>query len=152
MKHAATAALALATLCHASSALEAETWSHHRAFEASTWAPPFAFAMPWDDGAPTFVDASFLNASPAGKDGFIAARGGHFAHANTNRRVRFMGVNLTFDTAFPDKADAPKMAARLAKAGFNVVRFHYIDGSYYGRNSLWERGEARLSRDRPGAT
>ena len=129
-----TSFLALALLPLASVA-------HAQSPAASTWAAPFAFEMPWDDGAPAFADASFLNTSPAGANGFIVSRGGHFVESRTGRRVRFLGINLTFDSIFPDKADAPKMAARLAKAGFNVARFHYLDASRYGRSTIWDESK-----------
>jgi hypothetical protein len=84
------------------------------------------FVLPWDDGAPGPTDVSFLNHTPAGKFGVIhAGSDGHF-YAGT-QRVRFLGVNLCFGALAPEKADAERIAARMAKFGINAVRFHHGD-------------------------
>jgi hypothetical protein len=86
----------------------------------------FPFALPWDDASPTGLDAGSLNPVPAGGRGSVRARDGHFYDAD-GRRVRFLGVNFTFNANFPDKEDAAKVAARLHKFGINVVRLHHMD-------------------------
>jgi hypothetical protein len=95
---------------------------------ASQDPPPgwFEFAIPGLDASPTPLDLSALNAAPAGTDGFVRVRDGHFADGK-GRRLRFFGVNLTATACFPDKAAAPKIAARLRKLGVNVIRFHFMD-------------------------
>ena len=87
----------------------------------------FPFALPWDDGAPGPTDVSFLNTAPAGVNGFLSASGENFVDER-GQVVRLWGVNLNFGGAFPDHDQAAKIAARLAKFGFNAVRFHHIDG------------------------
>ena len=57
----------------------------------------------------------------------LEARDGHFWAGQ--RRVRVWGVNLCFGASFPTHADAERMAARLAAAGVNSVRFHHMDTS-----------------------
>lgn len=105
---------------------------------AASQARMFPFVIPWDDPSPTLVDVSGLNTRPAGTNGFIVVKNGHFAEEKTGRRVRFVGVNMTFASAFPARAEAEKIAARLAKYGVNVVRIHYIDASGYGPATIWD--------------
>lgn len=85
----------------------------------------FPFVLPWDDASTNIVNVSDWLLKPAGRDGYIVARDGHF-YAGT-RRVRFFGVNFVAPAAFPQHADADKIAARLAKIGINCVRFHHMD-------------------------
>lgn len=85
----------------------------------------FPFVVPWDDAAPSITDLSAWNEKPAGKHGFIVAKGGHLFAGK--KRIRFFGVNLCFGANFPGKDAAPKIAARLAKLGVNCVRFHHMD-------------------------
>jgi hypothetical protein len=97
----------------------------------------FPFSMPWDDATPgTATDVSFLNAKPAGNNGRIIVKDGHFAEANTGNRVRFMGVNFTFGQVFPSHENAAKVAAHLAKLGFNIVRIHHHD---FNDGPLWDK-------------
>ncbi|HZO88001.1 MAG TPA: carbohydrate binding domain-containing protein [Chthonomonadaceae bacterium] len=92
-------------------------------------APKFPFVLPWDDASKTITDVSALNPTPAGVNGFIRARDGHFYDEKGNR-VRFLGVNIVASAAFPDKADAEKAAARLHKYGVNMVRLHHMDAPW----------------------
>ncbi len=104
-------------------------------------APPlFPFVIPWDDASPgTATDVSFLNVKPAGAHGAIRAKDGHFVETNSGKRVRFLGVNLVGQGAFPTHADADKVAARMAKLGINLVRLHHMDNPGWGPHSnLWD--------------
>jgi hypothetical protein len=109
----------------------------------------FPFTLPWDDASATPIDASDLLLDASGQDpatviearGFVEADAdGHFRFANTGARARFWGTNLTFSAVFPpspafppdssefqDKDASEKLAARLAKLGFNAVRMHHLD-------------------------
>lgn len=102
----------------------------------------FPFTLPWDDGAPGPTDVSFLNSGPAGANGFLRVQGENFVDSR-GQVVRLWGVNLNFGGAFPDRAQAPKIAARLAKFGFNAVRFHHIDG-LPAPGGLWKADGTRL--------
>ncbi len=102
----------------------------------------FPFVLPWDDGAPGPTDVSFLNPAPAGVNGFLRAQGENFVDER-GQTVRLWGVNLNFGGAFPDKETAPKIAGRLAKFGFNAVRFHHIDG-LPAPAGLWKGSVSRL--------
>ena len=95
----------------------------------------FPFVIPPADISPSFTDMSFLNPTPAGADGFVTIRDGHFIDGG-GRRLRLLGTNLTFAGAFPPKEFAPLLAGHLRKLGFNVVRFHHID-SRAAPQGLW---------------
>ncbi|MBV9851540.1 MAG: carbohydrate binding domain-containing protein [Armatimonadetes bacterium] len=100
----------------------------------------FPFVIPWDDATPgTATDVSFLNTKPAGAHGYIVPRGGHFVESGIGKRVRFLAVNLAAGSAFPDHADAEKVAARLAKYGVNLVRLHHMDNVDWGPTQhIWD--------------
>ena len=104
--------------------------------------PPvmFPFVLPWDDAAPgTITDVSFLNAKPAGVNGGIIAKNGHFVESKTGKRIRFIGTNFAAKDAFPSHADAEKVAARIAKLGINLVRLHHMDNDGWGTGtSIWD--------------
>lgn len=86
----------------------------------------FPFVMRWDDAAKNAVDVSFLNPAPLTEKQRVVVRGGQFRDGS-GRRVRFLGGNLAFNANFPDKEDAPKIAARMHKLGFNIMRLHHMD-------------------------
>jgi hypothetical protein len=88
----------------------------------------FPFVLPPFDDAKTVTDVSWMNSTPAGANGFIKTEGEHFVDGNGNP-IRFWGVNLNFNGVFPPKEQSPKIAARLAKFGFNAVRIHHFDGN-----------------------
>lgn len=85
----------------------------------------FPFVVPGDDAAATATDFSFLSPTPAGADGFVRVRDGHFV--TDAGRLRIWGVNVCFGGNFPTHVDAEKAAAHLAKLGVNCVRFHHMD-------------------------
>ena len=101
---------------------------------AQTSAPAiFPFVLPWDDASPSIADLSNWLHKPAGGKGYVTARDdGHFYV--DKERIRFFGVNMSFAAGMPEKAEAEKIAARMAKFGINVVRFHHMD------TSPWPRG------------
>jgi hypothetical protein len=76
------------------------------------------------------ADVSFLLDAPAGRDGFITVRDGHYIKPD-GTRFRIWGVNLTGwtrgSTLLPPKDEAPLWAAELARFGINCVRFHFLD-------------------------
>lgn len=100
--------------------------------------PTFEFVLPWDDATPTVIDLSGFIPRPAGARGFVRATpDGHLAV--DDGRIRFWGTNVTFGAAFPEKRDAAAVAARLAKFGVNIVRFHHMDTTDVGdqANGIW---------------
>jgi hypothetical protein len=95
----------------------------------------FPFTIPWDDSAPSVANVSDWSEKPAGKDGFIAVRDGHFVDGK-GERIRFLGTNLCFAGGFPPHEVAEKVARRMAKFGINVVRFHHMDSNPFPRGIL----------------
>ncbi len=91
-------------------------------------APPVAepFEMLWNAEGPYQADVSFLLDAPAGKPGFIKVLNGRLADGQ-GKRFRIWGVNFSFNASFPDKEDAPAVAAHLARFGVNCVRIHHHD-------------------------
>jgi hypothetical protein len=104
----------------------------------------FPFALPPFDSSKTATDVSWLNDAPAGKHGFVRTRGEHFVDG-AGKQLRLWGVNLNFSGVFPEKVEAPKIAARLAKFGFNSARIHHFEG-YAAPNGLWKSAAAGSSR------
>ena len=85
----------------------------------------FPYTMPWNDNAANFTNLSDWNDKPAGRHGFVTAREGHLYAGE--KRLRMMGVNIVFGSCFPSHEEANGVAARLARIGVNVVRFHHMD-------------------------
>jgi hypothetical protein len=87
-------------------------------------APLFPFVITGDTGG-NVTDVSAWNDAPAGKYGFIRVEDGKFF--NDNGRFLIWGTNTSFSANFPEHADAEKVAARLARLGFNCLRLHHMD-------------------------
>ncbi|MEL7240470.1 MAG: hypothetical protein AAGK78_16560, partial [Planctomycetota bacterium] len=111
-------------------------------------ADPFAFFIPNDDqpnGSAT--DVSFLNHTPAGKFGFLQRDGDDFVFENDDEPVRFFATNIGAAEAFPSKEEADYLAARMAKAGINLVRLHHLDNQWmYGQDeigTIWDTSEGK---------
>ncbi len=92
-------------------------------------AQSFPFELPWDDSAPGATNVGDLSPAPLTDKQRIAVKNGHFVDAS-GRRVRFVGTNITTTAAFTRPEDAPAVAARLHKFGFNIVRLHHMDASW----------------------
>lgn len=75
------------------------------------------------------LDTSALNPAPAGAAGRVTVQGETFLGPD-GRPLRFFGVNITSDDAFPSAADAELLARRLAKAGVNIARLHHLDNQW----------------------
>ncbi len=90
------------------------------------------------------LDASFTlgNGDTIDKNGFIYIDGESFMldmntpdDTSDDKEIKFWGANVANEGAFPDThEEAEKMADGIAAAGFNLVRFHRIDG---GKPSLF---------------
>jgi hypothetical protein len=93
-------------------------------------APEGWFAWPIvEPAAGSALDTSALNPAPAGAAGRVAVKDGTFVDG-AGRPIRFFGVNITSDDAFPSATDAELLAARLAKAGVNIARLHHLDNQW----------------------
>ena len=81
----------------------------------------------WNDGIKpgTALDVSFLNDAPAGRHGFLRAKGGNFVFADGDgKSQRFWATNAALHGPYPPKEDAPGIARCLARQGVNLVRMH----------------------------
>ena len=87
----------------------------------------FPFVIPGDDASPSITNLAAQPPRPAGSDGFVRIRDGHFF--TDAGRFRVWGVNTCFDADFPTHDDAEKVAAHMAKLGINAVRMHHHDTS-----------------------
>jgi hypothetical protein len=94
--------------------------------------PLFPFVVSYDCPQNATNVAAWLP-QPAGKDGFVRAQGAHFA--TDAGPVRFWATNLCFEACFPERAQAERVAARLARLGINCVRMHHMDNSAIWGNS-----------------
>lgn len=110
------------------------------------WAP-YAHSL---DIAPGGVfDFSALLHTPAGRYGAIRATPqGHFEfEGRPGIRARFWGVNLCFSAQYLEKAEADLLAERLARSGYNTVRFHHFDGELIrGGKRSWELNTQSLDK------
>jgi hypothetical protein len=93
------------------------------------------YSIDWKTGNQTEFNLSGMLEKPAGAAGFIVIRDGHFYTAD-GRRLRICGVNMTGGAGFPEKEDAPLVAAFLARYGINGVRFHFLDSQWGPDKSL----------------
>lgn len=110
------------------------------------WAP---YAHSLDIAAGGVFDFSSLLHAPAGRYGAIRATPqGHFEFENRpGTRVRFWGVNLCFSAQYLEKAEADLLAERLARSGYNTVRFHHFDGELIrGGKCSWELNAQSLDK------
>ena len=99
-------------------------------------APPADLAdypMPYDGTFPE-ISATDLLDKPAGKNGPIVVRDGHFYTGE--KRIRFWGVNIAFAGNFPTHEQADAIALRLSTFGINAVRFHHMDNQVFP-NGIW---------------
>src|SRR5690349_1325362 len=105
--------------------------------------------MPWGADVPGVMSADGLIPKPAGKDGPVVARDGHF-YCGTSR-MRFWGVNIAFSGNLPTHEQADEVAARLARFGINAVRIHHADmfpfpNGLFADNSLEKLSNEALDR------
>ncbi|RRJ98091.1 glycosyl hydrolase family 5 [Opitutaceae bacterium TAV4] len=94
-------------------------------------------------------DFSFLAGkdAPAGKHGrLVATPDGHFTFEKRPASpVRFWGVNLCFSANYLARDDADLLAARLARSGYNTVRFHHYDSMLVRKGGdSWELDPEKL--------
>ena len=112
----------------------------------------FPFVPPWDDASDSPINVSFLNHIPAGKFGPVTAGEDgelYIGEGDDHQRIKFLGTNLNFASIYPEHDDADKVAGRIAKFGFNVVRFHHTDTHTFPRG-IWAPKEG--DSDKPSST
>lgn len=101
------------------------------------------WAMPWGDEVPGVVSAESLIEKPAGKNGPVVARDGHFYSGN--QRVRFWGFSIAFSGNFPTHEQADEVARRLSRFGINAVRIHHVDMFPYPNGIFADNSLEKLS-------
>ncbi len=99
----------------------------------------FPCVLPWDDATPGVANLSGWLQTPAGKFGNVRAGDGGHLYAG-KERIRLFGVDLAFSANFPQKEEAGKVAARMAKFGINIVRFHIMDMRRFPEGLLARNG------------
>lgn len=119
--------------------------------DTATWFPVVVRGMA--DGAVT--DMSTWLDAPAGKHGFLTARGDDYTFED-GTPVTFWGVNLGTYRVFPEEDEVDKWVSTLSKFGINAVRLHKFtwdatDGVHSTQltPSHWERLDrfARMLRE-----
>lgn len=83
----------------------------------------------YPDKMPVDISFVFEKDKPAGNHGFVRADGDDLRFED-GTLAKFWGVNFNGGACFPDKDYAPKVAARLAQAGCNIVRLHQLDAQW----------------------
>ncbi len=101
--------------------------------DTSSW---YAGALPYDASP---VDLSFLNHKPAGRHGFVTARGDELVFAD-GTPARFWGGNLAAYAIFSDKAQIEVQARRIARLGYNLMRIHHHDSTAWVRRTVIDKG------------
>ena len=91
---------------------------------------PYAPAAPGEDwiepGSALDFSATIPRHEPAGAFGRVVAVGDHFELAGRpGKEIRFCGVNFVHGANAPSVEDAERIAANLARMGFNSVRIHH---------------------------
>ncbi|MBN1851332.1 MAG: carbohydrate binding domain-containing protein [Pirellulales bacterium] len=106
---------------------------------AWTEEPLFPFVISYD--APDNVtNVSKWIERPAGSHGFIRVKDGRLA--TDTGPIRFWATNFCFDACFPDRDQAERVAARLARLGINCVRMHHMDS-----RSIWGNQPDKMTID-----
>lgn len=87
------------------------------------------FRLSWFGADPNITSFAGWNQPIATDSPWVeVSEDGHYAIEG--KRIRFLGVNVGAATAFPDAVRAEAHAARLARFGFNSVRFHHMEAPW----------------------
>jgi len=109
---------------------------------ASLSAEMIPFTLPWDDNSDNITNFADTMHAPAGRWGRIAVSDdGHYTIQG--QRVRIFGVNIVGPACYPSKEDAPRIAQRIARMGFNSVRFHHMDNPWGAGLIDYDSGNSR---------
>lgn len=120
-------------------------------YEFNDTAGWYPFDFPLDDTNLDTIDLTSLLDGPAGKHGFVTVgNDGHF-YFQDGARARFFGTNVCSRSACPEKEEAKRIAARLAKYGVNLLRIHAIDSIWapvidYSKDNSRHLDEAAMDR------
>ena len=104
--------------------------------ETSGW---FRDALSLDD-APVDLTYLFAAERPAGRHGFLQVKGDRVVFEDSTP-ARFWGTNLTTFALFSTpRQTVPQQAHRMAKLGFNLVRFMHVDAPWSNPN-IFDRSQ-----------
>lgn len=75
--------------------------------------------------------------APAGKHGPVTVtKSGHFSFRDApGKRIRFFGANLVGDSSFLEKASADDFVEKIARLGYNSIRFHHFENTLVKRKA-----------------
>ncbi|MBQ7096519.1 MAG: hypothetical protein IJN96_00430 [Clostridia bacterium] len=115
--------------------------------DTSDW---FVWDMPDERQAlGTAIDASRFLDAPAGKYGFTEAEGEYIKFVDAEGRAteaRFWGTNISTVSMFDDYEKLDELAMRIARSGYNLVRFHAPDLNVDGNNIFGMKNGADTTR------
>lgn len=88
------------------------------------------FSIDYRNADHTWIDLSYLSEKPAGKQGFVSIKGGHF-YKPDGTRLKLWGVNITDWTRgsvqIPGKQESIFWASTLSRLGVNCARLTFLD-------------------------
>lgn len=120
--------------------------SSGRSQQATKTTGPLDFGRWWDLPAAStgghFVDWSGLLEAPAGKRGWVKAKGERLVF-DDGTTVRFWGTSLVGTECFPTRAAADSLAKRLSRMGANLVRLHHMDAPWSKPNLFGNAASTR---------
>lgn len=99
------------------------------------------YILRWDK-MPINISAAFGDEKPAGKHGFLRAKGDKFFFED-GTPAAFWGTNFNAGANFPDKDYAEKVAKRLSAVGMNIVRLHQLDTEWGPNIFEFEKGNPK---------
>lgn len=74
----------------------------------------------------SIMDSSKYLDAPAGKHGLLTVKGEDLYFAD-GTKAKLWGTNIAGEACYPDKESAENMASRIARCGYNLVRFVNMD-------------------------
>ncbi|MEG2583547.1 MAG: hypothetical protein RSA27_03455, partial [Oscillospiraceae bacterium] len=99
--------------------------------DVSDW---FEWKFPDDKKAKgTAIDVSFMLDAPAGKHGFLSNKGEDMFFED-GTKAKFWGTNIVAPAMFDTKENLEKLADRIGRSGFNLVRLHHMDADWAKMN------------------
>ncbi|OGC42374.1 hypothetical protein A2Y85_06865 [candidate division WOR-3 bacterium RBG_13_43_14] len=88
------------------------------------------FTTPFPDTAVNATHVGqFVLDPPAGIHGRISVQPDGRLYFNDGGRAKFFGMNVCFSAAYPSLSLSAMVAPHIAKQGFNLVRYHHLDGA-----------------------
>ena len=115
-------------------------------FEKKYGIKKIPYPLLWHD-MPIDISASLGPKEEAGRHGFLKAEGEDFVFED-GTSVRFWGVNFNSAQNFPEHSHSEKVAARLRRAGVNMVRLHQLDAEWSAPNIFAFKKGKRLENTR----